>query len=106
MAKWLFWLIGVSLTYLAGKMSSEFVKWLIVMGSAPTPEAKGIMIGYLASAAMPILLFGVPAILCWLWLFRSQDRGEAALFLALELAFVAYMVYGDVQTSTSILLPK
>ncbi|MBI2955565.1 MAG: hypothetical protein HYY30_14715 [Chloroflexi bacterium] len=104
--KWIFWFFAISLTFLAGRLSSEFFKWLVVMGSAPTAEAKGIMVGYLISAAMPVLLLGVPAVLCWSWLLRSRYRNEAIAFLVLELAFTAFQVYGDVQAGASILLQR
>ncbi|MCL5958323.1 MAG: hypothetical protein M1358_03225 [Chloroflexi bacterium] len=106
MAKWTFWFLAISLTFLAGKISVEFFKWLVVMGSAPTVEAKGIMVGYLVSAAMPVLLLGVPAALCWGWLFKSPYRKEAAVFLALELAFIVYSVYGDAQAGAGALLQR
>ena len=102
--KWVFWFFAVSLTFLAGKVSGEFFKWLVVMNSAPTDEAKGIMVSYLVSSALPVLLLGVPAILCWAWLLKSRYRSEAAMFLVLELAFLAYIVYGDVQTGVAALL--
>lgn len=104
MSKWIFSSLAVLLTFAAAKFSGEFFKWVAVMNAAPTAEAKGIMGGYLISSAMPILLAGVPAALCWSWLFKSQYRNEAALFLVLELAFLAYVVYGDVQASAAILL--
>ncbi len=104
MVKWIFWFWAVSLTFVAGKLSGEFWKWLVVLFAAPPPEAKGIMVNYLLSAALPVLLLGVPAAFCWSWLFRSAYRAEALAFLALELALLAYLVYMDVQAGASVLL--
>lgn len=106
MLKWVFVFFAVLLTFAAGKISGEFFKWLVVMGSAPTAEAKGIMVGYLISSALPVLVVGALALICWLYLFKSELRNEAAVFLILELALVTYVVYGDVQTGAAILLQK
>ncbi len=106
MKKWLFWFFAISLALLAGRLSSEFFKWLMVMLSAPTAEARDIMVGYVITSLIPVLLAAVPAALCWVWLFGSRYRREAATFLVLELAFIAYVVYGEVQRGVAVLLQQ
>ncbi len=106
MVKWIFWLLAVSLTFAALRLSAGLFTWLVVMYGASTPEAKNIMIGYVLNAAMPVLLAGVPAGLCWSWLLKSAYRNEAIIFLALEVVLMAYIVYGDVQSGVAVLLTQ
>jgi hypothetical protein len=91
----LLWAIAVGLTYLAGKFAVDAAKWLVLLYLAPAGEAKLIMVGYLAGASLPVLLFALPAGWSWWRLWRAGERVEAALMLGVELAFLTYVGAGE-----------
>ncbi len=93
------WVGGLGLTYGAGKMAVDLAKWLVLIYQAPGGEAKLILAGYLFSALMPVLLLAIPAFVCWRRLIRSEQRSDAVALLALEIIFLLYFDFRDLQRS-------
>ncbi len=96
-----FWAMAVAFTYVAGKLAAGPAMWVTLMFPARTIEDRLILLNYVVSGLFPLLLFAVPAFLCWRWLLVKANRKEVVSVMALELIFLAYTVFPEVQRSVA-----